>query len=95
MCWKCGQKIQSDSPVVRSSLCDYCGSDLHSCRNCRFYSPGAHYDCRETVDEQVRDKEQANFCGFFQPAAGFTADPAHSDDRQQQRRAFESLFGDG
>jgi hypothetical protein len=30
-----------------------------------FYDPGAHYDCHETVDEPVRDKERANFCGSF------------------------------
>jgi hypothetical protein len=42
----------------------------------------------------VRDKEQANFCGSFQPAKEFAGNPSPSDDRRQQRRAFDSLFGD-
>lgn len=65
MCWKCGTDIDAGQPVTRSSLCPVCRSDLHSCRNCAYYEPGSHYDCHETVDELVADKERANFCGEF------------------------------
>jgi len=55
-----------------------------------FYSPGAHYDCRETVEELVADKERANFCAAFSPRTDF----ATADDKAAKARdAFNSLFG--
>lgn len=65
MCWKCGKPLVLNGTVSRSDVCPDCGADVRSCKNCRFYEPGAHYDCRETVDELVKDKERANFCGWF------------------------------
>ena len=93
MCKKCGKPITADS-ITRSSTCDTCGADLHSCINCVFYAPGNHYDCRETVDELVKDKERANFCGWYavkrEPAsagAGITDEKA-----AKARDAFVALF---
>ena len=65
MCWKCGKPIELSGTVSRSDVCPSCGADVRSCKNCRFYEPGAHYDCRENIDELVKDKERANFCGWF------------------------------
>lgn len=63
---------------------------MHVCRNCRFYSPGAHYDCREIVEELVADKEKANFCASFSPRTDFVS----GDDKAAKARdAFNSLFG--
>jgi hypothetical protein len=51
--------------------------------NCRFYSPGSHWDCSETIPEAVRDKERGNFCDFFElnpkylsPSSGESGPPA-------------------
>lgn len=38
---------------------------LRMCINCRFYCKGAHYDCKENVDELVKDKDRPNFCEWF------------------------------
>ncbi len=65
MCWKCGKPLVLSGTVSRSDVCPSCGADVRSCKNCRFYEPGAYYDCRESVDELVKDKERANFCGWF------------------------------
>ena len=65
MCWKCGKPLIIDGTVSRSDVCPSCGADVRSCKNCRFYEPGSHYDCRENIDELVKDKERANFCGWF------------------------------
>ena len=72
MCWKCGNTINIEEPVPRSAECPVCHADLHSCRNCSFYEPGSHYDCHETVDELVRDKEKANFCASFKVKRNWT-----------------------
>jgi len=68
-CWKCRQKIEypSGSRVGTRDACPRCSSDLHACRNCQFYDPVKHNQCAETQAEWVRDKEAANYCGYFRP----------------------------
>jgi hypothetical protein len=95
MCWKCGKQLTIPPPVSRDQTCPACGADVRACKNCRFYAPGSHYECRETVDEPVRDKERANFCGFFSYTQK-TADKAKSsiaaDKAQKARDDFANLF---
>ena len=88
MCWKCGNDIEDASFIARSAECPFCHADLHSCRNCTFYSPGSHYDCHETVEEPVRDKERANFCGSFKPKLHFPPVAKKADARKK----LEALF---
>lgn len=71
MCWKCKNPIDVSESIYRSSTCSFCGKDLHSCRNCKFYESGAHYDCRENVTDLVKDKERANFCEWFSARSEF------------------------
>jgi hypothetical protein len=94
MCWKCGTELTVPAPVSRSEVCAKCGADVRCCKNCAYYLPGAHYGCRETVDELVADKERANFCESFllnaNPCAG-TAGKA-LDKAKKARTDFDSLF---
>lgn len=93
MCWKCKEPIEAGLEIFRSSTCFRCGADLHSCRNCRFYEPGSHYDCHETIDEAVSDKERANFCDYFSVRTEFSASNSQGQEKQQAARsAFDSLF---
>lgn len=94
MCWKCGTPIASDEVLSHSAICSICGEYLHSCKNCTFYEPGAHYDCHETIDISVSDKETANFCEYFSPCRMFNKQKHRvlSDDVQKARNAFEQLF---
>ena len=39
---------------MRSTECPLCHADLHSCKGCKFYAPGNHYDCKETVDDIIQ-----------------------------------------
>ncbi|MBQ0039853.1 MAG: hypothetical protein KBS64_05460 [Treponema sp.] len=93
MCWKCKNNIEIES-IYRDSECPVCHSDLHSCRNCKFYSPGSHFDCRENVDELVSDKGKANFCDAFMVNRNFTGGTttAAGDKATAARNAFEALF---
>lgn len=79
--------------INRSSVCSDCGADLHCCRNCRFYDQGSHYDCHETVDEEVRDKERANFCDWFSPNA-ISGTHGGAEASLAAKNAFNSLFAD-
>ena len=92
MCWKCLNHIDDSISVFRSSVCPVCGVDLHSCRNCRFYSPGSHYDCHETVDELVVDKERSNFCEWFSIAKTFSGSVKDNLSKSDAKAAFDKLF---
>ena len=98
MCKKCGKPI-NQTEMFRSSTCEFCGSDLHSCINCKFYEPGSHYDCHESVQERVSDKEKANFCDYFSVVSlssfqnSDTAKDSKTDKATFARNAFASLFG--
>lgn len=94
-CHYCAAEIKNPREVFRSSACPSCGKDLKICLNCRFYSRGAHWDCAESIDEPVHDKERASFCTFFvfrtaQPGARGAISP---DPTAQARRKLDKLFG--
>ena len=91
MCWKCSLPIDGTKEIFRSSTCPECGADLHSCRNCKFYEVGAHYDCHETIDELVTDKERSNFCDYFSAKAGLANNNIKNNDKSA-KDAFNSLF---
>ncbi len=89
-CHRCGAEVGA---VGVRDVCDRCSAYLHCCRNCEFYEPGAHNDCREPNVEVVADKEQGNFCDFFRllsaprAAAGSVAYSARSRDRDPQEQS--------
>ena len=102
-CHFCGAEVDGSRPVGRSSTCDDCGKDLRICLNCAFYAPGSHWDCRETIDEAVREKDRGNFCAAF----SFANSAARSEERERSaaggrhtapgaekaKKDFETLFG--
>jgi hypothetical protein len=100
MCWKCGRPADIAPKPGFRDLCPACGRELHVCRNCAFYSPGAHHDCLETVPDPVFDKERGNLCEYFRPntaifsAEGRAVNAADSASRAMAAKdAFDRLFG--
>ena len=95
-CHFCRAEVKNPREVYRNSTCAACEKDLKICFNCRFYSPGAHWDCSETIDEPVNDKDRANFCTFFsfRTAVPDTSASPKPDPRQQAKRKIDKLFGD-
>jgi len=91
ICWKCKKEIGNIS-VNRTTECPECKADLHTCKACKFYSPGSHYDCHESVEDPVSDKERSNFCDFFK-YGNFAAGSSGSDKAAAARNAFDALFG--
>ena len=88
MCWKCKKDVLIKDLITRTSECPDCKTDLHSCKNCVFYSKGSHYDCHETIEENVVDKERANFCEHFKIKRNWTT----SSPNDKERKAFDALF---
>jgi ribosomal protein L40E len=92
VCWKCGADISHvPQPLGRRAECDACHAELHVCRMCRHYDPGKAKQCREPMVEEIRDKEHANFCEWFQPRK--SAHLPGATGRPATRQALEALFG--
>jgi len=96
MCWYCGLPIIDEEPLGRSQRCQKCGKDLRSCKNCRFFLPGSHGNCRESGAEAVQDKERANFCDWFSMDAKFRSQTQGQTNEKEKadasRTAFNNLF---
>ncbi len=92
ICWKCGKKINVEE-IFRTTECPLCHADLHCCKECKYYAPGNHYDCKETVDDNVTDKEKANFCDYFRPTDKTSNGKSTSDAAAAAKDAFNALFG--
>jgi hypothetical protein len=92
-CWKCGASLEGlPLPLGRRAECLVCRTELHICRMCRFYDPQAARACREPVAEEVRDKERANFCGYFEIRAGAFI-PRNDAAVRSARERLDALFG--
>ena len=91
-CANCGASYEA--PIYRNTVCDACGKELKTCRNCRHFAPGAPSDCREPVSDPVSDKDRANFCDWFSPAPDAGAGKKAGGSDQSARKAFDSLFSD-
>ena len=93
VCWKCGASLAALSlPLLRLDVCKACSAELHVCKLCEFYDVTKAKHCRETIAEEVRDKERANFCDYFKPR-----EDAYSSKQlsaaEQARSELERLFG--
>ncbi len=93
-CFSCGKEFPYGFRVYRNTHCPVCDADAKVCLNCRFYSPGAHWDCSETVDDEVKDKDRANFCDFFVLGRDGGPDSRETEKKNSARDAFKGLFGD-
>lgn len=93
-CWHCGQPLAA-SDYGREARCPGCGKATHACRNCRFYRPGISNDCQEPVADHVADKTRANFCDYFTPNPGASADSGTRESADDLLAAAEALFKSG
>jgi hypothetical protein len=87
-CHRCGRDIGEIERVGRRDTCLACGADQHCCRNCRFYEPGYHNDCREPQAERQVDKERGNFCDYFSFATQSGAAGSRIDDARAKLGAL-------
>lgn len=71
VCWRCGASLAALSmPLRRLDACKACNAELHVCRMCVEYDTSYATHCREPTAEEVRKKDEANFCDHFKPKPG-------------------------
>jgi len=88
-CAACGAKL---SPNINlESSCPKCNADLHTCRQCTYFDPGARFECRKSIPARIVTKHARNTCELFDPRTVVerqTSSGAPTDARQ----AFAKLF---
>lgn len=86
-CWKCKKDLGDlPSKIGFRASCPYCHSDLHVCKNCRYYSPGKPNDCMVPGTDPIRDREASNFCESFKMGA------TSFETQNKTKKNFDSLF---
>jgi rRNA maturation protein Nop10 len=92
-CFHCSSDLSSvtvNGRIAFRETCPKCGSAAHACRNCAFFDPGAHHECRETQAEYVKDKERENRCDYFRP--GGNEKTPKSGGAADTLKALDDLF---
>jgi hypothetical protein len=91
-CWKCRKLVSEvNNKISFRAQCPHCGVDLHTCTNCRYYSPGKPNDCLIPGTEWIKDREAMNFCeDFSAKLPSLTKD----DSQVKGKDFFKSLFKD-
>lgn len=88
-CAACGAKV---SPNVNfGTSCPQCNADLHSCRQCTYFDPGAHFECRKPIAKRIVNKQANNTCELF-AARVVVERETSSGPPTDARQAFAKLF---
>ncbi len=88
-CWNCGAEMTA-AHYGRENNCPSCSKPTRVCRNCRWYAPGRPNACEEPMADEVKEKERANFCEYFEPTRLEAQDGKSSED--DLLKAAEELF---
>src|SRR6476619_482837 len=62
-CASCGEKAPAN--ISAESSCSKCNADLHTCRQCTYFDPGAHFECSQPITARVVNKHARNTCELF------------------------------
>ena len=91
-CWRCGTSLAFLSlPLRRLDVCKACNAELHVCKMCVEYNINYAKHCREPTAEEVRKKDEANFCDFYKPKVGAYVAKDNSEIVRAQA-ALQDLF---
>ena len=92
VCWRCGASLAELSlPLRRLEVCKACNAELHVCKMCVEYHTGYAHHCKEPTAEEVRKKDEANFCDHFKPKAGAYI-AKDTTELERSKSALDALF---
>ena len=88
-CNACGAKATPNINV--DSSCPKCSADLHTCRQCSYFDPGARLECSKPIAARIVNKNARNTCELF--AARIVVErQTSSGPPTGAREAFAKLF---
>ena len=92
VCWRCGKSLAALSlPLRRLDACKSCNAELHVCKMCVEYDTSYAHHCKEPTAEEVRKKDEANFCDHFKPKDGAHV-PKDNAELTRVKSALDDLF---
>lgn len=87
-CAECGAKAPA---ISADSTCPKCKADLHTCRQCTYFDPGARFQCRKPITARIVNKNARNTCELF-AARSVVERQTGSGAPTDARQAFANLF---
>lgn len=103
-CFKCKNKLDLPNRKIGfKDMCPFCETDLHICKNCKYYIVGKPNDCLVPNTEYVSDREKYNFCedfsfkenlddSNFKKKKDISKKLFIDDDDDDENKGFDSLF---
>src|SRR5260370_40014535 len=88
-CNACGATIQAS--ISNDSSCPKCNADLHNCRQCTSFDPGARFECRKPITARITNKQARNTCELFAPRTVVERETS-SGKPTDAKQAFANLF---
>jgi hypothetical protein len=88
-CAACGATIQAS--ISNDSSCPKCNTDLHTCRQCTSFDPGARFECRKPISARILNKGVRNTCELF-AARTVVERETSSGKPTDAKQAFANLF---
>ncbi|HKR13940.1 MAG TPA: hypothetical protein VJT15_17885 [Pyrinomonadaceae bacterium] len=97
-CSTCGTKAPNS--IVVDTACAKCNADLHTCRQCNYFDPGAHFECSRKITIRIVNKTTRNTCELYAPrtvveretSSSSAPSGASSGGPKDARQAFANLF---
>ena len=88
-CAYCG--APAPASIRLDSSCPKCKADLHTCRSCNYFDPGARFECRKPITVKIVNKNARNTCELFE-ARTVVERETSSGTPSDARQAFANLF---
>jgi hypothetical protein len=93
-CSLCGTMVNIDiDGIAVDATCPKCHSDLHTCKNCVNFDPGARFQCRKPIPERIAKKDVRNECEWFEARRTVERETTTAAvEVKDARSAFDKLF---
>ncbi len=98
-CSNCSTIIEAIGNIAFNEQCKKCGTDLHSCKNCRYFDPGSRFECQKPIEMRVAKKFDGNMCLQFTMKVSVEKQQAQDSKKITKEQvaspgkvAFDALF---
>ncbi|MEW6129048.1 MAG: hypothetical protein AB1757_18565 [Acidobacteriota bacterium] len=94
-CNLCGEQVNIEiNGITEDQTCPKCNTDLHTCKNCISFDPGARFQCRKPINLRIAKKDVRNDCEYFEPRKTIERETTavKAAEARDARSAFDKLF---